>query len=196
MKFKSKNLSFEWTYDLSKQIKKNFDHTALKNGIKKVIDEDIKGAIDRGLSPVDGVRAFQKYKNPKVYPADQKQSNKPNLNLTGSMLSKYDVKNKDHLSVTIGIHKDNDKKTLDKALANNEGTQGIRGKKLLTAKASAQRGELGTIRRKAASKLIQSTKGIPARPFVPLKGQQYTKTITAKIKKAFAEVIKKAIGKK
>lgn len=196
-KFNFKNVSFEWAYDLKKEIQSSFDKDQLKREVDKIIENDIKGTIQKGISPVYGVRAFQKYKNPKQYPAGLKQSNKPNLTLTGEMLSHYKSKPIDNFSISVGIHKDTDKKTQDKAKANNEGTQGSRGTKLLSAKSNKQRGELAAIKRKAASKLIQATKGIPARPFVPKNGQEFNKSITAKVKKAFADLLNKAIkGKK
>lgn len=99
----------------------------LQNELQKVIHSEILGVIDKGLSPVKGYRNFAKYKNPKKYPADLKQSNKPNLRLTGEMLSNYKAKAqvRNELSATLGIHDDASERSLLLAGVHNKGTEHI-----------------------------------------------------------------------
>lgn len=195
-KFTSKNLDFTWNYDLKEIIKDNFDNKRLSQEVQKVVKNNILESIKVGLSPVDGAKNFEKYKNPASYPGDLKSSNKPNLKLTGKMLSYYEAREtgKD-MEVSVGIHKDAPEEERTKAEAHNFGTQGSRGRNLQSAKAKAGRGELGAVRRKAASKLIQGTKGIPVRPFIPKPNQMFNKTITLAIRKAFAYCLGLAIKK-
>lgn len=91
-------------------IFKNIDKRVLENGLNFVITREILPLIDKGLSPVAGQRTLAKYKNPKKYPAKLKQSNKPNLTLTGEMLSNYYAKVPADkiLTATMGIHSDVD----------------------------------------------------------------------------------------
>lgn len=124
--FESKHLSMNWSYDLKKKIAENFSNRQLASEIDETIIPMIKESIARGLSPVAGKRMFDKYKNPKKYPADLKQSNKPNLYLSGDMLSAYKTKaSKEPNSVSVGIHNDEDQDIRIRAKANNNGTEHI-----------------------------------------------------------------------
>lgn len=185
-KFLSKNISVEWKFDLNKVLRDNFSNRQWANLTQYIVDQNILKKIERGISPVKGEGNFTKYKNPKQYPARLKQSNKPNLTLTGNMLSHYEAKESNELmAITLGLHKGTPKEELIKAKANNEGTQGQLVKMLgQTVK-----------NKKRKNEIKQSSKGIPARPFIPLLGQTYTADIILEIRKAFAYCLDMAIKK-
>lgn len=130
--FQTKNLSFEWSFDLKKKIAENFSNRQLALKVNEVIVPMIKDSIARGLSPVAGKRMLDKYKDPKKYPAKLKQSNKPNLYLSGDMLAEYKAKDgKENLSVTIGIHEDVSPEIKIRAIANNNGTEYIKARRFV-----------------------------------------------------------------
>lgn len=116
-----------WNFDFKKILKQEFSSRQWANKVQEVVDQDIKGSISKGVSPVIKKRLFQKYKNPKKYPAHLKPSNKPNLYLTGEMLSFYKAKPvENEQAITVGIHSsDASEKVMIKAKANNEGTDTI-----------------------------------------------------------------------
>lgn len=130
--FDSKYLSMNWSFDLKKKIAENFSNRQLADDIDKTIVPMIKDTIERGLSPVAGKRMFDKYKNPKKYPAKLKPSNKPNLKLSGDMLSEYKTKpSSEPNAVTVGIHSDASKESRVKANANNNGTEHIPARRFI-----------------------------------------------------------------
>ncbi len=185
-KYNGKNISVEWKFDLNEVLRNNFSNKEWADQSQYVVDQMILTKIDRGISPVNGVRTFQKYKNPERYPGNKKQNNKPNLALTGSMLSHYDARpGNEQMTITLGIHKDAPKEELIKAVANNEGTQSS----LTGALAKSSKDK------KLIKKVKQASKGIPARPFIPLKAQSFTRDITLAVRKYFAYCLDKAIKK-
>lgn len=185
-KYSDKNVSVTWAFDLKKTLTDNFSNEQWADLSNKVVEDIIKPKIDKGLSPVQGERMFQKYKNPKQYPADQKQNNKPNLKLTGQMLYHYNARaGTNPMEIHIGIPKDSGEEVLTKAVANNQGTQSG-----LVNKISKQ-----TKDRKLKAKVKAASKGIPARPFIPLKGQSFTRDIILEVRKHLATILDKAIKK-
>jgi|JI10StandDraft_1071094.scaffolds.fasta_scaffold02886_15 phage gpG-like protein len=136
----------------------------MQREFQRVIETEIKPSIARGISPVRGKRNFAKYKNPARYPGDQKQSNKPNLELTGEMLKEYVARESDGISVTIGIHGDAPEDVLVRANANQNGTVN-------------KNGEVA----------------IAARPFMIKDGEEFNSKISIAIRKAFVSVITKAL---
>lgn len=186
-KFTSKNVSVEWKYDLKKDLQENFSNRQWAHLSQYVIDQNILRKIDNGISPVQGERNFAKYKDKEKYPADKKPSNKPNLTLTGNMLSHYEARETNEtMTITVGIHKDAPKEDLVKAIANNEGTQGK----------AAYNIARNTKNRKLKRDIQQASKGIPARPFIPIKDQSFTKDIILEIRKAFAYCLQQALNKR
>lgn len=121
--FKSQQLTITLT-ERFKDIVKSASARELENEMRAIVHTEILPLIDKGLSPVKGFRNFQKYKNPKKYPGDQKPSNKPNLRLTGEMLSYYKAKTSSvgGLSATIGIHRDASERAKMLAGVHNAGT--------------------------------------------------------------------------
>jgi len=189
-KFTFKNISVEWKYDFDKKIRENFSNRQFSDQLNKIIETNIKTKIDKGVSPVHGVRNFEKYKDPKKYPGDQKQSNKPNLKLTGEMLYNYVAHEGDEImTATVGIHrKDASPEVMVRAKANNEGTQSGKSK---AVKEIAK----NTKDKKLKSSLKSLVKGIPARPFVPQNNQTFTRDIILEIRKAFAYCLNQAINR-
>jgi hypothetical protein len=184
-KYSGKNISVEWKFDLKQTLRDNFSNKKWADLSRYVIDQMILTKIDKGLSPVQGERTFQKYKNPKKYPGHLKQNNKPNLKLTGQMLSHYDVKDsKNPMEISFGIHNTAPEKEQIKAKANNEGTQGTLVDELSKSK-----------NRKLNAQVKAATKGIPSRPFVPRKGQSFTRDIILEVRKHFATILDIAIKK-
>ena len=185
-KYTDKNISVTWAFDLSKTLRDNFSNKQWASLTQYVVDQMILTKIDKGLSPVNGERMFQKYKNPKQYPGALKQNNKPNLALTGNMLSYYNAREgKEPMEVIVGIPKDAPQKEITKAIANNQGTQSLLANKVTS----------NTKNRKLKSQVKASTKGIPARPFIPLKGQSFTRDIILEVRKYFAYCLDIAIKK-
>lgn len=124
--FVSKNISVEWTWNLKEKVAKEFSNRQLQEVVQSTIIPMIKDRISKGLSPVEGKRMFDKYKDPKKYPAKMKQSNKPNLYLSGDMLAEYKTKaHNEPMVISVGIHNDVDKEIKIRAKANNDGTEHI-----------------------------------------------------------------------
>lgn len=136
----------------------------MEREFQRVIENEIKPSIARGISPVRGKRNFSKYKDAKKYPGDRKQSNKPNLELSGEMLKEYVARKSDGISVTIGIHGDAPEDILIRANANQNGTM-------------TKEGEIA----------------IAARPFMIKDGEEFNSKISIAIRKAFVSVITKAL---
>lgn len=176
-KWGSVTFNFDWQTHVNEKI----DPNQMQREMQYVIDQKILRLIDSGLSPVNGERAFAKYKHPKQYPGSKKPSNKANLTLTGETLSYYEARKTDEpTSVTMGIHKDAPEFVRLKANVNNFGNSGGEGLSARSRKATAS-----------------ARKGIPARPFVPdgKKGQSFTREIVLAIRQAFANVMIVALRK-
>ena len=188
--FKTKNIEVTWNYDFKKEVQDNFSNRQLTDLINRIVIENVKPKIDKGISPVHGVRNFEKYKDPKKYPGDIKPSNKPNLKLTGEMLYNYVAhEGKEIMSATVGIHKqDASPEVMIRAKANNFGTQSSKSKAAKAVAKNTKDKQLKT----AAKSLI---KGIPARPFVPQKGESFTRDIILEIRKAFAYCLNQALNR-
>lgn len=192
------NITIEWRGSLKQQVRENFSNRQWADLTQRIIEDKIKKLIDKGLSPVAGERMFQKYKDPKKYPGDLKSPNKPNLRLSGDMLSNYQARaTNDPMTITLGIHSDAPELERIKAKANNEGTE--------TSASQAARKYLAMARRRGSTenRMSRSRKealraqfaGIVARRFVPLKGETYTRQILLEIRKAFAYCLKQALDK-
>lgn len=158
-----KSITFTFHPNGLKEISGLVDRSGMATEFQKVIDTEIKPSIAKGISPVRGKRNLAKYKNPAKYPGDVKQSNKPNLNLSGEMLSEYVARPADGIAVTIGIHKDAPEDIRIRANANQFGT--------------TSGGEVA----------------IAARPFMISEGEEFNSQISVAIRKAFVSVITKAL---
>jgi hypothetical protein len=135
--------------------------------MQKIVDETIVPTIRRGLSPVRGARNLAKYKNPAKYPGDRKPKGKPNLTLTGKMLEWY--------------------------RATRDGAAKGKARFLLGISGRAPADVL--VRAKANNEGTDA--GVPSRPFIPNfdRGEEYSVTITSAFKRAFADAVKRALGK-
>lgn len=162
--FKSQSLQIDAIQRFS-QLIKTASTRELENELTAIIHSEILPLIDKGLSPVKGSRNFQKYKNPKKYPADLKSSNKPNLRLTGEMLSQYKAKAKQEksLTATMGIHSD----------------------------ASPRSKLLAGVHNNGENKFVPMRPFIPKQK----EGETYTAKINAAIRRAFGYVLGRAINK-
>lgn len=194
--FKGKNISIEWRFNFDQKVKNNFSNRQFATLLEDIINRNVLRKIDKGLSPVDGVRMFKKYKDPKSYPGDLKQSNKPNLTLTGNMLSNYVAKQgEEQMTATMGIHSDAPEIEKVKAVAHNYGTQGNTTNAALKKKNIFKNTKNKSLRRAAKKAVADAQKGIPARPFVPKKGEIFTRDIMLEIRKAFAYCLNQAINR-
>lgn len=164
---KGRTLDLEFNIDWSRDVDAKINNDRLRDELQQVIDKNILPTIDRGLSPVKGWRMFRKYKDKDRYPGDLKQSNKPNLFLSGDMLSWYDATRVPGpgREFYMGINPSAPREILVRAKANNEGTEGTGG-------------------------------GIAARRFVPIDGESFTSEIVLAIRAAFAKVISEVLKKK
>lgn len=163
--FKSQNMTIKFK-NRFKEIFKSASERNLQNGMDQIVKNDILALIDKGLSPVKGNRSFAKYKNPKKYPGKLKQSNKPNLKLTGEMLSNYKAKTsiRERLSVTVGIHKD----------------------------ASARSRLLAGVHNNGDNPNIVMRPFVPKQS----DGETFTARINSAVRKLFREIIREALKKK
>lgn len=185
-KYSSKGIEITWKFDFDEVVKSNFSNQQWADLSKYAVEQIILPKIERGVSPVNGERMFQKYKDPSKYPGNQKQNNKPNLALTGKMLSYYDaMPGDDKMELYIGMPDTTPKEEMIKAKANNEGTQS----------AAVNAITKNSKNRKLNTKIKAASKGIPARPFIPKKGQTYTRDIIIAIRKYFAYCLDQAIKK-
>jgi hypothetical protein len=163
---RGKTLDLTLEIDWGRHVEHKIDQGELQDQLVKVVDNKILPTIAKGLSPVKSWRMFRKYKNPDNYPAHLKQSNKPNLNLTGEMLDYYTVRRTPKkLEFMVGISPDAPGDVKIRAKANNEGTE-VDGK------------------------------GVPARRFIPLQGESFTSEIVLAIREAFAKVMSDALKRK
>lgn len=202
-KFETKNISIQWKFKLNEQIKEDFSNRQWAELAQKVVDTQIKRLLDKGLSPVAGFRMFQKYKNPEKYPGDLKSQNKPNLHLSGSMLSNYQAREgRDPLTIDMGIFSDAPEIDRIKAKANNEGTETAQSRgarnylKVLkenapAAMSSAQKRDM----RRKKEFLRSKFQGIVARRFIPIGNETYTRQILLELRKAFSYCLKQALQK-
>ena len=185
-KFSNKHITITWKFDFDEVVTANFSNQQWADLSKYVVEQVILPKIERGVSPVNGERMFQKYKDPKSYPGNRKQNNKPNLALTGTMLSYYDaMPGESQMEIYLGMPDSTPKEEMVKAKANNSGTQSA----VVNAITSRSKN------RKLNTKIKAASKGIPARPFIPKKGQTYTRDIILAIRKYFAYCLDQAIKK-
>lgn len=167
-KLSTKGIDVTWNYDFQKKLRDGFSNKEWADATQNVIDLSIIGGMNRGVSPVNKFKNFEKYKSPSKYPGKLKPSNKANLYVDGTLYGAYKSKpGKDHMSITMGVHGDESLEIKTIAKANNEGTVTKDGKQ-----------------------------GIPARRFIPLKGESYKNAIVLEIRKLFAMMLDKAINKK
>lgn len=211
-KLSTKGIDVTWKFDLKEQIRNNFSNADWAHETQKVIDNTILKYLNSGISPVHGFKNFEKYKDPKKYPGDIKPSNKPNLKLSGAMHYAYRSKSGiDPMTIVLGIHKSESKSLVTIADANNQGTETILSKvarrKLKELKSfdryegidtgdKKQRRKRNKEYKSIKNNLESNIKGIPARRFVPLKGESYKNSIVLEIRKLFAMMLDKAINKK
>lgn len=162
--FQDKGVKITW-YNKLPELLKSASSRELQNQLQEVVDKQILPLIDKGLSPVQGARTLAKYADKKKYPGKKKQSNKPNLKLTGEMLSQYKAKGYGRggsLSGTMGIHSDASQRARLLAGVHNYGVQ---------------------------------SKNIAMRPFIPKnsQGETFNAKITNAIRKAFRYVLGRAL---
>lgn len=168
----------------------------------EVVEGQIKRLIRSGQSPVEGFGRFVQYKDKDSYPAGQKPATPANLTLSGGMLRLYAVARKSARSILVGISKDADKKVKDRAKGNNEGTGALAGKKLNKAArnrireanlplAVAARGR----KKRSLQDVARSNSGVPARRFIPLKGENFTISVIRSLKNLYAKQIKSLLSK-
>lgn len=116
----------------SPKIDFTFDKN-LERQIQKIVDEDIKGAMKAGLSPVRGKGRFVAYKDKESYPGDKKGSRPVNLKLTGELYDAINAKLKNAQEIEIGVYGDAD--LLAKAKGNNEGTKHVPERRFIPLRA-------------------------------------------------------------
>lgn len=158
--------------DIVAKIRANLVTPELAQAIQKeVINETIKPLIASGTSPVEGYasgkRRFDKYKDPKKYPAKKKPKTPTNLHLTGIMLAFYKAYRVSGNILRMGIPSAAPETVKDRADGNNVGT-----------------------------KTKSGAVGIPARRFIPLVGETYRVSVLRKIKKVYAERIARLLSTK
>lgn len=168
----------------------------------EVVEGQIKRLIRSGQSPIEGFGRFVQYKDKDSYPAGEKPATPANLTLTGGMLRLYTATKKSALSILVGISDSASEKVKARAQGNNEGTLGLAGKKLNKAArnrireqnlplAVAARGK----KKRSLQDVARSNSGIPARRFVPLKGENFTVSVIRALKNLYAKQVKSLLSK-
>ncbi len=187
-------ITVKWNFKFKQKILDNFSNRQFADLVNSIINNNVLRKVDKGLSPVNGVRMFAKYKDPKKYPGDLKSSNKPNLTLTGNMLSNYEARPTDEsMTISVGIHEDAPTIEQVKAKAHNGGTMGDVAQAKRHKKAIYKIKNNKKARKVARERLENAKKGIPARPFIPTNGKTFTFDIMLEIRKAFAYCMRQAI---
>ena len=154
---KGKTLELNLEIDWGRHVQQKIDREELQEELQKIVEEKVKPLVAKGLSPVAGMRMFPKYKNPTRYPGDLKPSNKPNLELTGEMLSWYRVTpaNATDLAYFMGIKDDAPNDVKIRAKANNEGTdQGIPARRFIPRQGESYTREIVLAIRNAFAKVM------------------------------------------
>lgn len=204
--FKSgRGLNIKWNINIKEEIMKS-DRISKEwaASAQKVIKDIIIPLMNNGVSPVDGKRMFDKYKDPKKYPAAIKSSNKPNLRLTGKLYSNYKaapVKEKE-VGILMGIQGGGDKLRVY-AEANNIGTQDAKSKSMkakLKTLQSIKPSSDASRETKSAHKLLKNKyksmiKGIPERRFIPILGEKYNTKIMLALREYLASILLRAINR-
>jgi hypothetical protein len=155
---------------LANKLKGTVDSKFIQDMQTEVVDGEIKRLIAAGVSPVDsyeGGRRFRGYKDPKKYPGKQKAKRPVSLYLSGVMLSFYRAVKVSGTRITLGIPTNAPEDVKVRAVANNVGTVSESGKE-----------------------------AIPARRFIPLKGETFRISVLRKIKNLYARRIKDLLSSK
>jgi hypothetical protein len=156
------NLNIKNVFDLAKFRTSFVDEKLISDVQKQVVDDEIKRAMLRGLSPVRGFGRFGEYLNPAKYPGKgkkRKKASRPvNLFLTGQMQSYLKALKGSATQVLVGITPSAPKIVKVKAEANN----------------------LGTVTKAGVG-------AIPRRRFIPQKGEIWNVTIIRKVKDLVAK---------
>jgi hypothetical protein len=155
---------------LATKLKGTVDAKFVQDMQTEVVDGEIKRMIAAGVSPVDsydGGRRFPGYKDPKKYPGKKKAKRPVSLYLSGVMLSFYRAVRISGTRISIGIPTSAPENVKVRAVANNVGTVSESGRE-----------------------------AIPARRFIPLKGESYRISVMRKIKNLYARRIKAILSSK
>lgn len=169
----------------------------------EVVEGQIKRLIRSGQSPVEGFGRFVQYKDKDEYPAGQKPASPVNLSLSGGMLAFYTVAKKSALSVVVGISTSASKAVKDRAKGNNEGTGALAGKKLdkkardrvRDANLPLARASRGGKKKRSLQETVRANSGVPARRFVPIKGEGFTVSVIRVLKNLYAKQVKSLLSK-
>lgn len=99
----------------------------LANEIGETLKEGVVDALSKGISPVEGARRFEKYKDPDIYPGKKKPKRPVNLYLSGALYSSFSFFRRGS-QVVFGIF---DKKVAEYAEAHQEGTKHMAQRQIL-----------------------------------------------------------------
>lgn len=165
----------------------------------EVVEGQIKRLIRSGQSPIEGFGRFVQYKDKDSYPAGEKPATPANLFLSGGMLRLYTVARKTAMSIGVGISEAANKAVKVRAKANNEGTLGLEGKKFdKKLRDDTKEKNLPLFRQgKKASvrKIVEGSSGVPARRFIPIGKESFTKSVIFKLKNLYAKRVKSLLSK-
>lgn len=155
--------------DFVNKLRKTVDEEFVQQVQEEVVDGAIKPLIAAGTSPVESAkgRRFRGYKNPQKYPAKLKEKRPVSLYLSGEMLRSYVAERVSSVRLRLGISSRASTDVKIRAEANNVGTVSESG-----------------------------AEAIPARRFIPLKGETYRVSVMRKIKNLYARRIKSLLSSK
>jgi hypothetical protein len=212
--FSSKTLQVTWAYDLKEIIQKNFSNRQWAKLTQYVVDQQILTLIDNGVSPVARNRKLKPYSE--SYKAVIKGQMKffTNKETGGVFFIKPEGKvRKDRATGALftpltkegKVQRQSFEKGLGVGKAISPPNLTVTGTMLshydarpgentfeITLGIHKDAPELERLKAKANN---EGTDKIPARRFVPLAGESYTRKITLEIKKLFAYCLEQAINR-
>ncbi len=111
-------------FDITRDIE-NFSDDQLKSLIGNTIINESKDFISKGISPVSGIKRFERYKDVKKYPGGKKDNRPVNLELTGKMLKELNWREIDKDVISFGIFPDAPEDVRIRAEVHNNGVPEI-----------------------------------------------------------------------
>lgn len=210
--FKSSSLEVLWAYDLQENLKRNFSNRQWADLSRYVIDQQVLRLLDRGISPIAGGRKLWKYSE--SYKAairgqikffTNKKTNgvfyiKPEGQLktdpeTGAVYTPLNRKGqvqRESFEAGLGFNKNVSpvNLTLSGSMLSHYDTRAGTDIFSITVGIHKDAPEFDKLKAKVHN---EGTDKIPARRFVPLKGENFTAKITLEIRKLFAYCLDQAL---
>lgn len=210
--FKSSALEVMWAYDLQQTLKRNFSNRQWADLSRYVIDQQVLRLLDRGVSPIAGGRKLVQYSesykaairgqikfftNKKtngvfyIKPEGQVKTD-PETGALYTPLNRKGQVQRESFEAGLGVGKNVSpvNLTLTGSMLSHYDTRAGADQFSITVGIHKDTPEFDL---KKAKWHNEGTDKIPARRFVPLKGENFTAKITLEIRKLFAYCLDQAI---